>query len=265
MRGRFGTVSDSSEPSGTINPQTVLDRLGQSRIVRNYLTSWLDRMSEQNVEVVSETVLDGLRLSDWIEQIGISRTAAYELLKVTQIEPEPRKVPGSRKPVSHLNQEQLVILQPLAQQLADGATMTQIKQQLGQSGTVSNNSGQSGIVPANSPEQSGIVLPADFGQMVAAMSEARKQPSDPLALAKRLAEAAALGVPLTNGEMAQVLGRSSITPKHDGTSPRPGFTLHRQEHNGTPFWTVERAGGGVTAAPVPSRQQLGKSEGIGLT
>ena len=103
-----------------------------------------------------------------------------------------------------------------------------------------------------------------LAEAITASSQSALPAPDPLALAKRLAEAAALGVPLTNGEMAQVLGRSSITPKHDGTSPRPGFTLHRQEHNGTPFWTVERVGGGVTAAPVPSRQQLGKSEGIGF-
>ena len=146
-------------------------------------------MSEPNVEVLSETVLDGLRLSDWIEQVGISRSAGYELLKVTQIEPEPRKVPGSRKPVSHLTPEQLVILQPLAQQLADGATMPQIKQQLEQSGT---------------------------------------------------------------------------GPKQDGSSPRPGFTIHRQEHNGTPFWSVERAVGAVSAHSVPSRQQLGGAVGIGF-
>jgi transposase len=220
-------------------------------------------MTEPEVEVVSQTVLDGLRLSDWMEQMGISRSAGYELLKLTGIEPEPRKVPGSRKPVSHLTQEQMAILQPLAQQLADGATMTQIKQQLEQSGTVSNSSRSSGMVSTNSPKQSGIV-PADLVQLFTAMSEARKEPVDPLALAKRLAEAASLGVPLTNGEMAQVLGRASIGPKQDGSSPRPGFTIHRQEHNGTPFWIVERAGGGVTAAPVPSRQQLGKSEGIGF-
>ena len=220
-------------------------------------------LTETSVEVVSQTVLDGLRLSDWIEQAGISRSAGYELLKLTQIEPEPRKVPGSRKPVSHLTPEQLTVLEPLARQLADGATMTQIRQQLGQSGTVSNNPGPSGIVPANSPKQSGIV-PADLAQLFTAMSEARKEPADPLALARRLADAASLGVALTNSEMAQVLGRASIGPKQDGSSPRPGFTIHRQEHNGTPFWSVERAGGaGVSGASLQSRQQ-GRADGIGF-
>ena len=100
-------------------------------------------MSDPSVEVLSETVLDGLRLSDWIQQAGISRSAVYELLKVTGIEPEPRKVPGSRKPVSHLTAEQIEVLEPLARQLSDGATMPQIKKQLGQSGTVPNGPGSS--------------------------------------------------------------------------------------------------------------------------
>ena len=103
-----------------------------------------------------------------------------------------------------------------------------------------------------------------LAEAITASSQSSLPAPDPLALARRLADAASLGVPLTNGEMAQVLGRSSITPKHDGTSPRPGFTIHRQEHNGTPFWTVERAGGGVTAAPVPSRQHQDSSDGIGF-
>lgn len=103
-----------------------------------------------------------------------------------------------------------------------------------------------------------------LAEAITASSQSSLPAPDPLALARRLADAASLGVPLTNGEMAQVLGRASITPKHDGTSPRPGFTIHRQEHNGTPFWTVERAGGGVTAAPVPSRQHQDSSDGIGF-
>ena len=103
-----------------------------------------------------------------------------------------------------------------------------------------------------------------LAEAITASTQTALPAPDPLALAKRLAEAASLGVPLTNGEMAQVLGRASISPKQDGSSPRPGFTIHRQEHNGSPFWTVERAGGAVTAAPVPSRQQLGKADGIGF-
>jgi hypothetical protein len=77
---------------------------------------------------------------------------------------------------------------------------------------------------------------------------------DPLALARRLVEAADLGVPLTNQEMAEVLGLTSMNKDKDGSSPRPGFVIQRIEHNGTPFWSVLRSIGSsapVTSASVP--------------
>jgi len=49
------------------------------------------------------------------------------------------------------------------------------------------------------------------------MQELRQE--DPLALARRLVEAADLGVPLTNREMAEVLGVGSISKERDGSSP----------------------------------------------
>lgn len=80
---------------------------------------------------------------------------------------------------------------------------------------------------------------------------------DPLALARRLVEAADLGVALTNQEMAEVLGLSSIGKEKDGTSPRPGFTLQRSEHNGQPFWTVLRSG---AIAPVTASSPTGQGQ-----
>lgn len=93
--------------------------------------------------------------------------------------------------------------------------------------------------------------------MASALAQVRSEPQDPLALAKRLADAAQLGVPLTNAEMAAVLGRASVSPKHNGTSPRPGFTLERIEHNGAPFWMVHRAGAptAISASPQASQPQ----------
>lgn len=76
------------------------------------------------------------------------------------------------------------------------------------------------------------------------MQELRQE--DPLALARRLVDAADLGVPLTNQEMAEVLGVSSLSKDKDGFSPRPGFVLQRSEHNGSPFWSVLRS-----ASPKP--------------
>jgi len=65
------------------------------------------------------------------------------------------------------------------------------------------------------------------------MQELRQEKT--LALARRrLVDAADLGVPLTNREIAEVLGVGSISKDRDGSSPRPGFTIHRLEHNGTP-------------------------------
>ena len=124
-------------------------------------------------------------------------------------------------------------------------------------------------VPSRQQQSTAITASSEtaltaLAQAITASTQTALPAPDPLALARRLADAAALGVPLTNSEMAQVLGRASIGPKQDGTSPRPGFTIHRQEHNGTPFWSVERAGAAaVTAASVPSRQQ-GRADGIGF-
>mgnify|MGYP006894002509 CR=1 FL=1 len=86
------------------------------------------------------------------------------------------------------------------------------------------------------------------------MQELRQE--DPLALARRLVEAANLGVPLTNQEMAEVLGMTSVGKDKDGSSPRPGFTLERIEHNGTPFWMVHRVTGSapVSATSVPGQE-----------
>lgn len=89
--------------------------------------------------------------------------------------------------------------------------------------------------------------------LVTAESRREALGADPLAFAKRLKDAADLGVPLRNEEMAAVLGLASVGKDRDGTSPRPGFTIHRMEHNGTPFWTVARIGSlPVSDASVPA-------------
>lgn len=54
---------------------------------------------------MSETVqteIDGVRFSDWYEQACISKSTAFGLLKVAGVEPEKRRVEGSRAPVSFL-------------------------------------------------------------------------------------------------------------------------------------------------------------------
>ena len=180
--------------------------------------------------------LDAIRLSDWIEASGLSRSTAYELLKLLQIEPEARRVPSSRKPVSHLSAEQIQQLQPWASELASGATLPQVRERLGQIDTVRDDH----------PKQSQIV-PAD--QMMAALaaivSQQQAPPAaDPLRTAKALAEAAELGVALSTTELAGVLGMAVGTVRGlaDGHCPRPGFTLRRQKAGNAVWWMVERPG-----------------------
>ena len=200
------------------------------------------------------SVLDGLRLSDWIEQSGISRSRAYELLKVLNIELESRRVPGSRKPVSFLSNEDLELLNPLAQQMASGLTLTEIKKKI----TVPNNPAPSEMVVQNNPGSSELSIPQLEILTTALQAWVASQPAllqaapepDPLVLARRLKEASQLGVPLCNQEMAKVLGRSEMKPHMHGTEPRPGFRLERQVHNDKPFWTVLDLSGSSQVIPM---------------
>jgi len=180
--------------------------------------------------------IDAVPLRDWIEATGLSRSTAYELLRLLQIEPEARRVPTSRKPVSHLSADQLQQLQPWAQQIASGATLPQIRDRLGQSDTVQDSSAkQSGIVPVDQITAALVAI---------ASQQQQAAPVDPLRCARALAEAAALGVPLSSAELAGVVGMSPATVSSwpDGHSPRPGFTLRRQKAGAALWWLVERPG-----------------------
>lgn len=203
---------------------------GQCATVRDTLKP--SRM--ESIHAIAE--LDAIRLSDWIEATRLSRSTAYELLKLLQIEPEARRVPTSRKPVSHLSAEQIQKLQPWAAQLASGATLPQIRERLGQNDTI----------PDDRPGQSQIV-PAD--QLTAALAAIVSQqqtppPADPLRTAKALAEAAELGVALSTAELAGVLGMAVGTVRGlpDGHCPRPGFILHREKAGNAVWWLVDRPG-----------------------
>ncbi len=181
--------------------------------------------------------LDAVPLRDWIDATGLSRSTAYELLRLLRIEPEARRVPTSRKPVSHLTADQLQQLQPWAQQLASGTTLPQIRDRLGQNDTIQDTSAkQSGIVPA---DQLTAALVA-----IASQQQQQAQPVDPLRCARALAEAAELGVALSSAELAGVVGMSPATVSSwpDGHSPRPGFTLRRQKAGAAVWWLVERPG-----------------------
>jgi hypothetical protein len=191
----------------------------------------------ESANVIAE--LDAVRLSDWIDASGLSRSTAYELLKLLGIEPEARRVPTSRKPVSHLSAEQIQQLQPWASELARGATLPQIRERLGRSGNVSDASSQSlSTLPA---DQFAATLATLISQQQALPPAA---PTDPLRTAKALAEAAELGVALSTAELAGVLGMAVGTVRGlpDGHSPRPGFILHREKTGNSVWWLVERPG-----------------------
>lgn len=188
--------------------------------------------------------LDGIRLSDWIEARGLSRSTAYELLKLMQIEPEARRVPTSRKPVSHLTADQLEVLDPLAAEINRGATLPQIRDRLGQCGIVPADSPErSAIVPDKTPGQLVALQPEQLVAMVAALRpEPPAAPVDPLKTARGLVEAADLGVALSTVELAQLLGLSASTVSgwDDGHTPRPGFVVHRSKVGQSVWWKVER-------------------------
>lgn len=200
--------------------------------------------------------LDGIRLSDWIESAGLSRSTAYELIKLLAIEPEARRVPTSRKPVSHLNPEQLELLQPWAEELRRGTPLPQIRERLGRLQTVPDSGpGPSDTIPDDRPGQSQIV-PVDPIAALAAALQPLAPPADPLRSARALAEAASLAVPLSSAELAAVLGLSvsTVSSWPDGHSPRPGFRLRRQKAGAAVWWMVERPGSSDTIpaiAPAP--------------
>ncbi len=211
----------------------------------------------------AEVELDAVRLSDWIEASGLSRSTAYELLKILGVEPEPRRVPTSRKPVSHLSAEQVQQLQPWASELASGATLPQIRERLGQLQTVRD--GDPGLSESVSDDRPGQIQTVPADQMMAALAtiisshQQAAPPADPLRSAKALAEAAELGVALSTAEMAGVLGMAVGTVRGlpDGHSPRPGFTLRRQKAGNAVWWMVDRPGHSQT---VPA----GAGRGVGF-
>lgn len=190
--------------------------------------------------------LDAVRLSDWIDATELSRSTAYELLRLLQIEPEARRVPTSRKPVSHLTGDQMDKLAPWVAEIKRGATLPQIRDRLGRNDTIQDQRpGQNDTIQDTSAKQSGIVRVDQLAAaLVAIGGQQQQQPADPLRCARALAEAAELGVALSSAELAGVVGMSPATVSSwpDGHSPRPGFTLRRQKAGAAVWWLVERPG-----------------------
>ncbi len=101
--------------------------------------------------------------------------------------------------------------------------------------------------------------------LVAAMAAKLAPAPDPLQQARRLKEAADLGVWLTNGELAAVLGvaESTLRDKSQDYSPRPGFSLERRQDSkgGAIWWRVRQEGG--TVASLPTSATTSRQVGFG--
>ena len=105
-------------------------------------------------------------------------------------------------------------------------------------------------------------MAADQTALVAALVAKLQPPADPLLQARRLKEAADLGVWLSNAELASVLGmaESTLRDKSHDYSPRPGFQLEkRQEKPGSPvWWRVREEGAALRALPTsPATRPVG--------
>jgi hypothetical protein len=137
-------------------------------------------------------VPDGLRLSEWIESRGVSRSTTYSLLRLAGIEPEARRVDGSRKPVSFLTAAQLVVMDAMAEQLRDGRTLAQLSAMV-PTRTVRDDPGQdpepSETIPDGSPDDPGLSRPLTLPERLQALQ---------LALDT--------GAPLSTADVAQLLG-----------------------------------------------------------
>ena len=80
-----------------------------------------------------------------------------------------------------------------------------------------------------------------LAQLAAAL--APPAPADPLAVARGLAEAAALGAWLSTAELAQLLGMAPGTVRSwsTGHRPRPGFEVQRRKDGAAVWWRITAA------------------------
>lgn len=129
---------------------------------------------------ITAAEIDGLRFSDWVEGAGISRSTAFELVKLLGLDLEQRKVPGSNRPVLFADRNHLQVLNVYADRLRSGqTTLAALKRD---------------------PRHAPAIVPADPG-----LSETL--PDLPLLDRLQAVEIAmATGAPLTTAEVRQLLG-----------------------------------------------------------
>lgn len=108
-------------------------------------------------------------------------------------------------------------------------------------------------------KRSALTAPAAGSDTLAALAALAaalqpQTPTDPLAVARGLAEAAELGAWLSTAELAGVLGVAAGTPRNweSGHSPRPGFELERRKDGASVWWRVMAEA--KPKKPKPTRQ-----------
>jgi hypothetical protein len=69
---------------------------------------------------------DGIRLSSWIEQAPIGKTASYELLKALGITPGKARLPGTSAPVSILTRGEQEAMDRAAAAVAAGRSIAEL-------------------------------------------------------------------------------------------------------------------------------------------
>ena len=69
---------------------------------------------------------EGMRLLDWRNHHGISRTTAYALLRATGIKPANTRITGINKPVSFLTKDQLVAMDMVVEKYKSGRSVNDL-------------------------------------------------------------------------------------------------------------------------------------------
>ena len=177
---------------------------------------------DDDARIVAAEV-DGLRFSDWYESRRISRSSAFELLKILGMDrdgPMPlqsRPVPGSQRPVLFIDANQRQVLDAYADDLKDGrVTMAALRRQVGS-----------------------IMAPQSSGTVPDDPEPAEDAPLPLLDRLQAVALALQTGAPLTTAEVRQLLG---VWP--GSAEVRRGRIVARR--HGRNAWTLDVPGSSGT-------------------
>ena len=176
------------------------------------------------------------RFSEWHEEMGVSRSMAYQLLKLLEIEPEQRRVPGSKKPASFLTLEQQQELLETVQLLNQGYSIPMLQEMRDKQETPANAGAET------VPEQSGELVKAPSGEIVSEQSdepEADDSELDPDADLNRL-KAVINGDWYTREEMAIKIARNAnkIGGWKDNYEVRPEIFARKRTVNQVPYFKI---------------------------